>query len=265
MKAIQLRPSKVKIAEQIKFDLNKFKQEKKINSDYALGLYFESNSNISERAVRRALTNENYVPQYSNIVEIYSVIYNTRNLEELVSKVPSEIADYLASKSLESDLAKVPDSNMAVNNYVLNDPLALKIYFLTSGHGVSLNEIIRKLGDDGLKETFKMAKREIVIIDSNQNVKRGKYSLVFNAEALKEISKGLVNSFYRPEAIDTKSENRISVRLSSISPAAYEKILEEMVAMNERINLIIKNDDLMKRPEEQTIKMFASCVVDKIS
>lgn len=265
MNAIELRPKKFILAEQIKFDLNKFKQDKKITSDYALGLYFEANSNISERAVRRALSNVNYVPQYSNIVEIYSVIYSTRKLDELILKVPTEIAEHLASKSLENDLAKVPDSNMAVNNYVLNDPLALKIYLLTSGHGIHLNEIIRKLGDDGLKETFKLAKKEIVNIEVDQIVKRGKHSLVFNSETLKDVSKGLINSFYRPEASENKSENRISVRISSVSPEAYEKILEEMMLMNEKINSIVKNDDLVKKPEEQIIKMFSSNVIDKIS
>lgn len=265
MKAIELRPNKFKLSEQIKYDLNLFKKVKKITSDYALGLFFESNSNISERAVRRALTNDNYVPQYSNIVEIYSVIYSTRKLDELIDLVPLEIAEYLASKSLVNDLAKVPDSNMAVNNYVLNDPLALKVYLLTSGHGIHLLDLIKKIGDEGAKETFKMAKKEIVNISADQIVKRGKYSLVFNSETIRDVSKNLINSFYRPEASENKSENRISVRISSVSQSAYEKILEEMAIMNEKINIIIKNDDHQKKPEEQTVKMFSSNVIDKIS
>lgn len=264
MEEIDFRPNKLKIAELIKNDLNKFKHDKKINSNYALGLYFESNSNISERAIRRVLSNDNYLPQYSNIIEIYSVIYATRKLDELVLQVPEEIAVYLASKSQDNDLAKAPDSNMAINNYVLNNPLALKIYLLTTGHGIHLNKIIRKLGDDGLKETFKMAKREIVNVNAKQHVTRGRCSLVFNNESLKDVSTGLINAFYRPEATLKKSENLISVRFTSISENAYIKIIGEVEIANSKIQAIIKHDDLIHNAGEQTVKMFYTSVTDKI-
>lgn len=263
MKALDLRTKKVEMIEQIRTDLLKFKDEKSLRTKKELSTHLEKISGVNYKAVSRIFELENYLPNYSNVFEIYCAIYGTRDLLVLAGKVHPVISEFIVSKNLNVP-AESRDPKREVNQYVLGNQLASKIYFLTAGHGAKLSDIHEKLGSDGFREVYKMLEKEILRIDHNQIVTRGRYSMVMNAQALKAVSQSLCESFYRDEMSDRANENYINVNFTSISPEAYIKILKLSEKFQEHLKLIIKSDDLEKNEKQQTVKMFTALNVDKI-
>ena len=263
MNAVDLKTRKVEMIEQLRSDLLKFKDDKSLRTKKELSVYLENISGVNYKAVSRIFELENYLPNYSNVFEIYCAIYGTRDLLVLTGLVHPVISEYIVTKNLNTP-TEHRDPKKEVNQYVLGNQLATKIYFMTAGHGTKLSDIHEKLGSDGFKEVYKMLEREIVRIDHNQMVTRGKYSLVMNSEALKQVSMALCSSFYREDMSDKANENYIDVNFTSVSPDAYQKILKLSEKFHEHLKLIIKTDDLEKNESQQTVKMFTSLNVDKI-
>ncbi len=263
MKALELKTKKVEMIEQIRTDLLRYKDQKSLRTKKELSTHLEKISGVNYKAVSRIFELENYLPNYSNVFEIYCAIHGTRDLLVLAGLVHPVVSEYIVSKNINTP-SEHRDPKREVNQYVIGNQLASKIYFMTCGHGTKLSDIHEKLGSDGFKEVYKMLEREIVRIDHNQIVTRGRYSLVMNAETLKAVSKSLCESFYRDDMSDRANENYIDVNITSISPAAYLKILKLSEKFHEHLKLIIKTDDLEKNESQQTVKMFTSLNVDKI-
>lgn len=259
---LNIQDYKISLTNQIVEDLTCFKISNNLETDYKLGQYFDSRSSISGKTIQRILSRETNLPPIETVYQIYSTIFGTDKYDEIMEKAPRVISKFITDYSNKGSIRRT--STVATNRYLHESQLAMKLYYKCCGHGISLEEIRKKHGEDGINEIKKMEEFKIVKIDSESMVKLGSYSFVVDIESHGKVTAFLANSFYRPGAAMKKGGNFIFNRCESVSPNAYGEmigVLEDAVA---KLGKIIKKDDLEKNTYQQTEKFCLSTFIDKI-
>lgn len=260
--ALILKEYQVSLTDQIVEDLINFKFDKNFESDRKLRDFFTANSKVNGRAVTRILNRETTLPAVETVYQIYSTILDTSKYNEVLEKAPRVVSKFISDYSHKNTIQK--DNSEVSNRYLFENQLAMKLYFKCSGHGISLEEIKRKHGEDGFEEILNMQRLRIVEIDSDSHVKLGTAGLSLNIARHGEISAFLIKNFYRPNATLKKGSNFISNRWESVSPQAYNELINTLEEAVTKIGKIIKKDDLEKPSNQQTKKFCLTTFIDEI-
>lgn len=236
---------KVMINDWISFD------EKRSKSSLA------RNANISESTIRRIM-NDGVLPQPHNICKIVSFIKGVSTNRDLLEKSgPSlekvisfhlpykafvETKEYVSLEKIENSLASAD----------------LKLIFIRSsmGNGVTKEEIQDAYGTRGLKALQKLIDLDLVHrSDDNFYICRKDLKKnTFSTSAYKEISKSLIENFYRENA-DT---NYMFVECDSVSISGFGDVMDIL----KKAHL-----DIRKKIDENPgdIPLFATSVMDKMT
>lgn len=260
--ALNLKEYKVSLTNQIIEDLITFKANKDFESEWKLAEFFSANSRVNGRTIQRILNRETTIPAGETVYQIYSTLLQTDKYNEVLERAPRVIAKFITDYTHKDTVRK--ETSEAVNKYLLSTPLAMKLYFKCSGHGIALEEIQKKHGEDGLTEIYEMERLRIVKIDPDSKVTLGKISPDVNISTHGQISSFLTQHFYRPGSALKKGSNFISNRWESVSPEAYAELINTLEEATLKMAKIIKKDDLDKAPYHQTKKFCFSLFIDEL-
>lgn len=259
---LNLGEYKISLTDQIIEDLITFKLAKKLESEWKLVEFFTAHSKVNGRTIQRILNRETSIPAGETVYQIYSTILHTDKYNEILERAPKVVAKFITDYTHKDSVKK--ETSEAVNRYLLSNQLAMKLYFKCSGHGITLEEIEKRHGEDGLTEIYEMERLRIVKIDNNTKVRLGKVSPDVNIATHGQISSFLTKNFYRPGHALKKGSNFISNRWESVSPEAYSELINTLEEATAKMAKIIKKDDLDKAPSHQTKKFCFSLFIDEI-
>lgn len=259
---LNLKEYKLSLTEQIVEDLISFKQTKGFESDRKLRDYFTKNSRVNGRSITRIINGETTLPSVDTVFHIYSTLLETSEYTEILKRAPRVVSNFINSYSHKNTIPK--ESSELANRYLHENQLAMKLYFQCCGHGIRLTEIQKDHGEAGILEIFRMEKMHIVKIDSESKVKLGSTGLNLSVTNHAEISSFMMKQFYRPSATLKKGSNFISSRWESVSPQAYNEMINVLEEAMSKIEKIVKADDLEKPEYMQTKKFCLTTFIDEI-
>lgn len=243
-------------------EMYSYKSRMGFKSDWQMIEHLEKKSEVSKPTIHRAMTDSKTFPTPQTFYNLYASMYETNKYEDVISKVPKEVAEYFKRYLLKSSCGEVHDSS--AEEYILRDQLALRIYNECAGTGSTVEKIQQKFGDFGITEMNKLKNMNVLKIEKNlvrwgririnatpSNVQR---QLIFNIE-----------KYYRPFHSNRKFENFLFSRIENTSPETYRLILIEMAEMWESVSKKLENESLTKRESELTVKFCFGGILDKVS
>ena len=246
-------------------DIQKHAEEMKITARQVIKSV-ASNTNVKLRTLERFFEpSKKFKPHVRTVVDIYSQIYNTASLAEIISKSPAIISEYIKTNHTQCNVgeAKVSDlsTNPAHQASLTASSVFNQIYLMTSGdYGTELSLISEKFGTNGLKQLDEMIKLGFVEIDENDRIKR-KNKLTWDRTIRKNFAKTLISEVYNEDNSDFENSNYLGVAVGEVNPEEYAKICELMKNNYYQILNIINNS---KPSYENAVRFTFAEVVEKI-
>jgi len=228
---------------------------------------FAKNTNIVLRTVERFFEdNKKFTPHVTTIVDIYSQIYSTNSLAEILSKTPVVVSDYIKKNHMQFiggsnnrflDISK----HSGVQADLTSSSIFNQIYIMTSGDfGTDIAKVKEQFGANGLKQLDEMIKLGYVAIDENDQIKR-KTRLTWDRTIRKNFLKTIISDVYNEENSDLENPNYISVAIGDVTPSDYELIREKMRTSYLEIMEIV---NISKPSYDEAIKFTLAKVLEKI-
>lgn len=191
-------------------DILKYAEEMNIPLRDALK-NIESNTAICIKTLERIVDeNIKIKPFVKTVSEIYSFLYRTDSLAEVITKAPPEISEYINKKHLNyATPYKFSDfvANPTAQEELTRDTVFNQIYLSTSGDfGTSINAVKLNYGLNGLKKLDEMIALGYVIVDKNERLIRGK-KLSWTPVIIANFSKTLVSEILDSKELDLRPDN----------------------------------------------------------
>jgi arsenate reductase-like glutaredoxin family protein len=227
---------------------------------------FSKNTNIVLRTLERFFEeNRSFTPHVRTVVDIYSQIYSSNSLAEIISKTPPTISEFI-----KKNHAQCITNNLKVSN-TSQDPLLQaslttssifnQIYLMTSGdYGTDLAKVRESFGANGLKQLDEMIRLGFVEIDENDQVKR-KAGLTWDRTVRKNFVKTLISDIYNEENTDFENPNHLSVAMGDVSPKDYNLILEKIKRNYQDILDIVLNS---KPSYDESIRLSMAQILERV-
>jgi predicted transcriptional regulator len=228
---------------------------------------FAKNTNVVLRTMERFFEeNKKFTPHVTTIVDIYSQVYSTNSLAEILSKTPVAVSEYIKKNHMQFiggsnnrflDVSK----HSGVQADLTSSSIFNQIYIMTSGDfGTDIAKVKEQFGASGLKQLDEMIKLGYVEIDENDQVKR-KTRLTWDRAIRKNFIKTIISDVYNEENSDLENPNYISVAIGDVTPSDYELIREKMRTNYLEIMEIVNTS---KPSYDEAIKFTLAKVLEKI-
>lgn len=228
------RPSEnLSIKQIIANDIRSYSEEMKIPLRQ-LVKDIAKNTNVALRTLERIIEeNKNVTPHVTTVVDIYSQIYSSNSLVEILSKAPPVISEFIKNNHMQF----IGGSNnrfLDISNHsslqadLTSSGIFNQIYMMTSGdHGTDLVKVREQFGANGLKQLDEMIKLGFVEMDENDQIKR-KSRLTWDRTIRRNFLKTLINDVYNQENSDLENPNYLSVAIGDVTAEDYNLIREKM-------------------------------------
>jgi hypothetical protein len=259
---IEIAQLKKTVAQHLASELNLFKEKMGFDSNNQVREYFQKNANIGGTTIQRIVTNQIIAPTPQTAFNIYSTIHKTRNFDELLSKLPSEVALFLSNGLLRGTANG--EHCPKTEDYVLENQVALRIYNDCTGFGCELKDIKHNYGEMGLNEVHKLCQMRVLKITRENKVILGEVRLSANPMPLKKRIVFNINNYYRPHKAHDNDENLIASMVEDISPGAYIKIRNEYYTFLKSARAIMIKDEKENPQNKLTTKICLGAFLDKI-
>jgi hypothetical protein len=169
---------------------------------------------VGLRTLQRIVSNNNsFKPLPSTVLEVYSYLYKTTSVAELLTKLRTEIAEYLAKNNAcfsKNLVERKISSNPKKEIELTTDSLFNIVYILASGDcGIDVSIIRNMLGKMGLDKLDEMITEGHVQINENEKIVR-KNNLVWTVPIIHNFTKTLHNEILKPKEFGINEENYIS-------------------------------------------------------
>lgn len=227
-------------------DIQKHAEEMKISARQVIKSV-ANKTNVKLRTLERFFEpSKNFKPHVRTVVDIYSQIYNTESLAEIITKSPTIISEYIKNNHTQCNVgeAKVSDlsTNPAHQASLTASSVFNQIYLMTSGdYGTELSLISEKFGTHGLKQLDEMIKMGFVEIDENDRIKR-KNKLTWDRTIRKNFVKTLISDVYNEENNDILDANYLGFATGDVSKEDYDLIREKIkINADEILSIINKS------------------------
>lgn len=227
---------------------------------------FAKNTNIVFRTLERFFAeNNDFTPHVRTVVDIYTQIYKTTSLAEIISKAHPKISDLIKKNHTQCILGGENVSELAENPAaqakLTSSSVFNEIYFMTSGdYGTDISKIRNVFGSRGLGVLDEMIKTGFVEIDENDLIKRKK-KLAWDNKIRKNFLQTLVFDVYKEENSDMMNPNYVGVAMGDVTPADYQVIREKMMLNYNEILDIIKKS---KPTYDEAIRVGAGKILEVI-
>jgi type III secretion system FlhB-like substrate exporter len=191
-------------------DIIKYAEEMNIPLKSALK-EIDNNTAVCIKTLERIVDDRvNIKPFVKTVSEIYSFLYRTDSLSEIITKAPPEISEYINKKHLNySTPYKFSDfvANPKAQEELSRDSIFNQIYLRTSGDiGTDLETIKLNFGLNGLKKLDEMISLGYVIVDKDEKFIRGK-KLSWTPVIIANFSKTLVSEILNSKEMDLRPDN----------------------------------------------------------
>lgn len=216
-----------------------------------------SKKDISLNGLKKIISAQVSKPSIETQIKIYSYIYATNSVTELITKLPSKIATSIQNVYSGKDLIESNEIKALSRDSVFNS-----IYILTSGDlGISLETIKHEFGRKGLTTLDKMLELELVFIDENEIVKRKKSALM-SRDFRKNLISFIANDMYNTETATDIKSNYSGCLIGDVTEEDYTQVLMEVQNSINNIKNIITNS----KPTPCNYKKIAlGAIVDELS
>ncbi|MBT4792198.1 MAG: hypothetical protein HON90_11555 [Halobacteriovoraceae bacterium] len=205
------------VAADLKLKLSEFKDPKK-------GLRILSEQmGIHPKTLRRLIAQENR-PGYLTLYKIYRIIFSTSNDTEILKLVPKVVADEI-KKLNPKKLSKEVTFSSNVEKVLLNDPVALEIYFLAGTAPISKDMVAFRFGTYGSNKLKSLLKDRILQVLESGMISLGENRTNFSPELIKMCGIQLTEHYSKPVCTDEMGQNYLAIYGSSLSQDAYNEWL----------------------------------------
>lgn len=190
--------------------------------------------NISLRGLEKIISAQVATPSVETQIKVYSYLYKTDSIIELLTKVP----DYVANTIQSSYTGSKTQNNQEVIK-LTKDSLFNSIYLLTSGDvGISLSFIKEEFGRKGVLMAEKMINLDLVSLDQDEYLIR-KNTILMGPHIRKNMIGYVVDELYQAEKNQNVGENYSGLVLGDIPeedyPIYYNELKSFISSMRERI------------------------------
>lgn len=181
---------------------------------------------LNEKTIKRLLKEKNK-PTYQTLYLLYSEFLNEYEMEILLKRVPSIIAERINHYS--PDKKEVKNSRLEELLDTLKKEPVLAELFVLAGMGPLLKSVIGfKYGQYGLKLLDKLCQMELILkVDSDTYV-LSKTTPTLDGEAIKFLGEYFSHRFSKPENAHLEGENCLSFYAESLN----EEGLQEWLAID---------------------------------
>lgn len=179
--------------------------------------------NISLRGLEKIISAQVVTPSAETQIKVYSYIYKTDTLIELLTKVPEIVA-----KNIQSTFTGTKTSNNSDIITLTKNTTFKSIYHLTAGDiKISLSTIKDEFGRQGLKMVETMIGLDIITLDQNENLVR-KNNLLTCKEIRKNFINYMVNDLYQTDKNINVGDNFSGIVLGDTTEEEYDEIYTEI-------------------------------------
>lgn len=222
--------SDLDIKNQVVMDVEYFAKEKNISTRELLK-DISHTQGTSLRNLERISGKGSGRPTNETLIKIYSFLYNTSSLADLLLKAPEVIADSIKLNfyNTKSNLnKKITTANMAeIVNLSTNSRFNI-IYLMTSGDfGTDLTAIREEFGKRGLEMLDTMIKLGIVKVDENERLTR-ENSIFLTQEIRRNMLVTLAKDIYKPEKNGVLGSNYSGYFIGDVTAEDYDSIYNDI-------------------------------------
>jgi len=190
---------------------------------------------ISLRGLEKIISAQVSTPSVETQIKVYSYIYKTDSVVDLLTKVPKCVANNIQSSYTGSKT----QNNQEIMK-LTKDTLFNSIYLLSSGDvGISLSFIKEEFGRRGLVMVEKMINLELITLDQDEFLIR-RNTILMGPQVRKNMISYVVDSLYRPEKNQIVGQNYSGLILGDIPEEEYPLYYKELKAfissMRDRIS-----------------------------
>jgi hypothetical protein len=243
-------------------EMSIFKNKMGFKNDWQLITYLEKKSDVPKSSIHRVLTDKKTIPTPQTFYNLYSSLYETNKYEEVISKVPKDVAEYFTKYLLKSSCSEVHD--ISVEEYILKDQLALRIYNECAGTGSTLEKIQLKFGEFGINEMHKLKNMNVLKIE-NGSIRMGKVRISSTPSNIQRRLLFNLEKYYRPFQATRKDENFLFSRIENTSPATYKEIVNDIQELWNKVSERLEREAKTKNDSELTVKFCFGGLLDKVS
>lgn len=227
---------------------------------------FSKNTNIVLRTLERFFEeNRSFTPHVRTVVDIYSQIYNSNSLAEIISKTPPTISEFI-KKNHSQCISSNSNVSSTSQNSLLQASLTTssifnQLYLMTAGdYGTDLAKVRESFGSTGLKQLDEMIRLGFVEIDENDQVKR-KAVLTWDRTVKKNFVKTLISDIYNEENADFINPNHLGVAIGDVTPEDYNLILVKLKKNYQEILDIVVNS---KPTYDESIRLSMAQILERV-
>ena len=205
-----------------------------------------------------------FVPHVRTLVNIYSQMYDTESLADIISKAPEQIGSYIRNNHTNYTVAENlsgGSKNLPLQLELTSSSVFNQIYLMTGGeYGTELSVIRKMFGEFGLKELDKLILAGFVEIDADDKITR-KEKISWELPIRKRFAKTVINDIYNIENADSCNKNYISVITGEVSPEVYKLIRTKMKKHNDEILTMVNESN---PSYEDAVKFVSTEVMEEI-
>lgn len=178
---------------------------------------------ISLRGLEKIISAQVSTPSVETQIKVYSYIYKTDSVVDLLTKVPRCVANNIQSSYTGSKT----QNNQEIMK-LTKDTLFNSIYLLSSGDvGISLSFIKEEFGRRGLVMVEKMINLELITLDQDEFLIR-RNTILMGPQVRKNMISYVVDSLYRPEKNQIVGQNYSGLILGDIPEEEYPLYYKEL-------------------------------------
>lgn len=189
---------------------------------------------------------EKFNPQVETIVNLYSLLYNTTHLSEVLVKSPEEISKFIINNysNCMTGLGTLSDLTFQNGEFekLTSSEIFNEVYIMTAGiYGTTLEKIRETFGIRGLQALDKMIEYGFVTTNSNDQFVRGK-KLPWGNLIKKNFNQTFMNLFDVDE-IDSGFKKLLKSGLADVTPKDYEQIIQIMLNAYNQSLIVMENSN----------------------
>ncbi|MCB0367791.1 MAG: hypothetical protein H6624_01440 [Bdellovibrionaceae bacterium] len=198
---------------------------------------------LSRKQLQRYLEGKS-VPQFFNLVSLYSAIHEEKDYPQLLAKVPAVIAKAMEQRNPNPDWRSV-DYTFDFSDEMKSNPAFTFIYWRTAEGNLLSQDLVRdeygKLGIDTLKD---MERRRIIeIVQKGVYTRGSSRSKPIDMEAAQKVASHMILRHFKPARASDEGQNYLGFNVLKLSPQDKQRALKMIYELNfELIRLAQKSE-----------------------
>lgn len=238
------------IKNQVLKDLESSAKEKNISIKEIMK-EISNDQEISLRTFSRLSEINSAQPSNDTLVKIYSHLYSTDSLIDLILKVPENIANSLKAEYLFFDKNRTIRAKQEILNLSKDDTFNL-VYFRTSGdYGTDLKSIRDEFGRRGLQVIDKLVTLGLVTIDNDERLIRK--NTIFSTPEIRINQLKTLTNLYDPTKNTTPGKNYSGIFMGNVTCEEHDEIYLDLRDCLNRIGKKIADS----KPTKDNCKQIA--------